>query len=98
RCTRARSKQNRPVTLLAHKGDDVSIGILEPGVLQRPRKVYVALTGYARHVVVLECDAPRVEIFHERVNVGDHPRRGRRLVGTGELGMIDEHVRTSALV
>src|SRR2546426_9821097 len=83
----------------AYEREDVAIWVLEPGIPDLPGDVNVTLSSNARHVIVLEDDAFRLERADNVFQlVADSPRDGRRLVRAGIRRLIDQNRRVATLV
>src|ERR1700752_1615104 len=70
---------------------DIPVGILEPRSTEITHAMDVALELHARHVVMLEGYAFLLQCADDCVELLAHaPGRRRRLVGAGELGLVDD--------
>src|SRR5215210_3267080 len=90
--------QYGPRRLSAHQGEDITVRILEPCRLGPPGAMDVSFAGCTGKVVVLEANSFSLEVPDQSVEILHCPGYRGGLVGTGELGLVDQNIGAPAPV
>src|SRR5688500_16380567 len=85
--------------LSADDAKDIFVGTVEARDLHTATDMEIAVARHARHVVMLEGDALRLERTHDTFHLVAHsPGERGRLVGARELRLVDQQRRAAAAV